>query len=74
MAVAVALSACSQVQPIQRSRIPEPLPDGRWAVTDGFLQEQYELERALRFHLEQCQAERDGTATPTAHFCIRRHE
>jgi hypothetical protein len=61
MAAWAALSACAAtVQPIQESRIPERLPDGRWAVTDGWMQERYEQERLLRAGLERCEA----TATP----------
>lgn len=55
-----ALSACSTVVPIETSRMPERLPDGRWAVTDGWMQERYEGERLLRFSLERCEA----AATP----------
>ena len=56
-----ALSACSTVVPIETSRIPERLPDGRWAVTDGWMQERYEGERLLRFGWDRCEAAREGT-------------
>lgn len=36
--------------------MPERLPDGRWAVTDGWMQERYEQERLLRFGLDRCEA------------------
>ena len=57
MAVWVVLSACARtVQPIQASRMPERLPDQRWAVTDGWMQDQYEQLRLLRLGLDRCEA------------------
>mgnify|MGYP001582410670 CR=1 FL=1 len=56
-----ALSACTAtVQPIQASRMPERLPDTRWAVTDGWLQDHYEQLRLLRLGLDRCEAARDA--------------
>lgn len=36
--------------------MPERLDGGGWKVTDGFLQERYQLERGLRGQLERCLA------------------
>ncbi len=34
--------------------------DGSYRVSAVWMQERYQLERALRFHLERCDAERTG--------------
>lgn len=43
----------------------DKLPDGRNAVSDVFLQERYQLERALRLRLERCEVELHGYQVPT---------
>jgi hypothetical protein len=45
---------------IQESRMPERLDGGGWRVTDGFLQDRYQIERTLRGQLERCEADRDA--------------
>ncbi len=45
---------------IQDSRIPERLEGGGWRVTDGFLQDRYQIERTLRGQLERCEAAHDA--------------
>ncbi len=47
---------------IQASRMPERVDGGGWHVTDGFLQDRYQIERTLRGQLERCEAERDSAA------------
>lgn len=42
--------------------MPERLDSGGWRVTDGFLQDRYQIERTLRGQLERCEAERDSAA------------
>lgn len=36
--------------------MPERLDEGGWKVSDGFLQERYQIERGLRGQLERCLA------------------
>lgn len=61
------LAACSPTLPqvISATRDPERLPDGRYAVTEGWVQERYELERGLRWHLDQCRAREDADRSRT---------
>lgn len=52
----VLLPACShRIETIQASRMPEALPDGQWAVTSGWLQEQGELIRGWRARAQACE-------------------
>ena len=51
------MAGCHSPLVIQDSRVPERLDEGGWRVSDGFLQERYQLERTLRAQLEQCRAE-----------------
>lgn len=54
----MSLTACSpRIETIQDSRQPEPLPNGRWDVTDGFLQQQGELIRGWRARAQACEVE-----------------
>lgn len=55
-------AGCHSPLVIQESRLPERLPEGDWRVTDGFLQDRYQIERTLRGQLERCEAERDSAA------------
>lgn len=49
------------VQPIQNSRVPEATADGRWIVTDGWLQDTYEAIRMGRARDEAaCVREAEG--------------
>ncbi|HNP80145.1 MAG TPA: hypothetical protein PKN47_01680 [Nitrospira sp.] len=50
------MAGCHSPLVIQESRLPERLDGGGWKVTDGFLQERYQLERGLRGQLERCLA------------------
>lgn len=39
--------------------------DGSYRVSEVWMQERYQLERALRLRLERCEAERTGSVAPT---------
>lgn len=56
----LALAGCHSPMAIQASRMPERVDGGGWHVTDGFLQDRYQIERTLRGQLERCEAERDA--------------
>lgn len=56
------LAGCQRPVVIQSDRLPERVPEGGWRVTDGFLQERYQIERTLRGQLARCEAERDSAA------------
>ena len=55
-------AGCHSPVAIQESRMPEKLADGGWRVTDGFLQDRYQIERTLRGQLERCEAARDSAS------------
>jgi hypothetical protein len=40
------------------------LPDGRYAVTETWLLERYELERTLRLQVERCEQEQEEAEKP----------
>ena len=59
LVAAILLQGCaSSRQPavIAADRTISPLPDGRVAVSATWLQERYQLERALRLRIERCEA------------------
>ena len=55
------LAGCASPAPavISADRTITPLPDGRYAVTGTWLVERYELERALRLRIEQCEGKKN---------------
>jgi hypothetical protein len=55
---AMLLAGCQSKPPavITADRQIVHLPDGRYAVTETWLKERYQLERALRLQAEQCEA------------------
>lgn len=54
------MAGCHSPIAIQDSRMPQPLDKGGWRVSDGFLQDRYQIERALRGQLERCEADLDA--------------
>ena len=54
----VALAGCQGQAPlvITADREIVHMPDGKYAVTETWLMERYELERALRLRAERCEA------------------
>lgn len=53
-------AGCHSPMAIQENRMPEKLDGGGWRVTDGFLQDRYQIERTLRGQLERCEATQDA--------------
>ena len=58
LAVLLILAGCQSPAPvvITADRQIVHLPDGRYAVTETWLLERYEQERALRLRAEKCEA------------------
>ena len=62
----VVLSGDRTIALIPCAHHPSLITDHCLEVTDVWMQERYQLERALRLRLERCEAEKSGAAAHTA--------
>ena len=67
---ALILGGCAEGMPapISSDRTIVKLEDGGYRVTETFLQERYQLERALRLRLERCEVELNHWRVPTSNL------